>query len=110
MRRSKAVVTKRDPLYTALLVHPDVDRGVCGTFVKMGWLQQDLCDRLQEVRLRAIQAARDGRISRDPETNMQLDAIFLSVERTIISPILAVRCKLFSSTREGKTRFFRVYV
>jgi len=51
-----AVVHKRDPPYTALLVHREVDRYVCGTLAKMGWLQQDLCDGLQEVRCRAIQA------------------------------------------------------
>jgi DNA-directed RNA polymerase specialized sigma24 family protein len=51
-----AVVHKRDPPYTALLVHREVDRAVCGTLVKMGQEQQDLCDGLQEVRLRAIQA------------------------------------------------------
>jgi DNA-directed RNA polymerase specialized sigma24 family protein len=57
-----AVVTKRDPPYTALLVDREVDRAVCGTFVKMGWLQQDLCDGLQEVRLRAVQAFSKGKI------------------------------------------------
>ena len=57
-----AIVTRRDPLYTALLVDREVDRAVCGTFVKMGWLQQDLCDGLQEVRLRAVQAFSKGKI------------------------------------------------
>ena len=58
-----AVVHKRDPPYTALLTRPEVDRAVCGTFVKMGWLQQDLCDGLQEVRCRAVQAfSKEGAI------------------------------------------------
>jgi DNA-directed RNA polymerase specialized sigma24 family protein len=55
-----AVVHKGDPSYTALLIHAEVDRAVCGTLVKMGWLQQDLCDGLQEVRCRAIQAFSEG--------------------------------------------------
>ena len=55
-----AVVHKNDPPYTAVLIHTDVDRAVVGTLVKMGWLQQDLCDGLQEVRCRAIAAFRDG--------------------------------------------------
>ncbi len=56
-----AVVYERDPPYTALLTDPEVDGGVCGTFVKMGWLQQDLCDGLQEVRFRAVQAFSKGK-------------------------------------------------
>jgi DNA-directed RNA polymerase specialized sigma24 family protein len=55
-----AVVYKTDPPYTALLTHLEVDRGVCGTLVKMGWEQQDLCDGLQEVRCRAIKAFHKG--------------------------------------------------
>jgi len=55
-----AVVLEHDPPYTALLTDSEVDRWVCGTLVKMGWLQQDLCDGLQEVRCRAIEAFHDG--------------------------------------------------
>ncbi len=58
-----AVVHKRDPPYTALLVHREVDRYICGTLARMGWLQQDLCDGLQEVRCRAVQAfSKEGAI------------------------------------------------
>jgi DNA-directed RNA polymerase specialized sigma24 family protein len=53
-------VHKHDPHYTRVLTDREVDRAVCGTLVKMGWLQQDLCDGLQEVRCRAIEAFHKG--------------------------------------------------
>jgi DNA-directed RNA polymerase specialized sigma24 family protein len=75
-------VHKSDPDYTALLTHPEVDNGVCGTFVKMGWQQQDLCDGLQQVRFQAIRALRKG--LKPPRTVGEMRALCARIARNYI--------------------------
>jgi len=86
-----AVVHKRDPPYTALLTHPEVDRAVCGTFVKMGWLQQDLCDGLQEVRCRAIGAFHDDLIP--PPTVGEMKAFCARIARNYVIDLWRAQAK-----------------